>query len=207
MKHLEIEFKWEANCPGLFSRVEQAAEQIGARLGAEEIRQITDVYLDHPSRDFEKEKLAFRLRQSNQQWEVTFKTRTEIVHGKAVRREETCPVLGVKNLKEALAWLYHKKQWKGLALSGLETLFKLQNYRRIYPVSFKRMQAELVFDTCRLHVCGRRIYFKEIELELKKGSAKTLEEFSGYLQQQCKLKPAVVSKVKTAVSLMHLWGG
>ena len=68
------------------------------------------------------------------------------------------------------------------------------------------MQAELTLDCCQILVCGRRVFFKEIELELKSGPAEILEKVACELTRRARLLPARVSKVKTAVSLLKLWG-
>ena len=205
MKNLEIEFKWDANVPGSFARITEAARKLGAQLGAVKELQIYDEYVDTPSRDFEKQQIAMRLRQVGSSWEATFKTRTEIINGKAVRQEETYALPHIKNKREALHVLQQQKTWNGLNVSDLCPLFTLHNKRKIQLVTFQHMQAELAMDACRLIVCGRRVFFKEIELELKKGSADTFEKFASELTERAKLTLARVSKVKTAVSLLRLW--
>ncbi|MBO4675397.1 MAG: CYTH domain-containing protein [Elusimicrobiaceae bacterium] len=206
MKTLEIEFKWEANSARAFKCMEEAILSVNARMGRAQEMQITDVYVDTPARDFEKEQIAMRVRKVGScHWEATFKTRTEIVNGKAVRREETCALPKVKNFHTALRVLQEKKRWKGLNVSCLCPLFTVHNKRCSHPITFRRTKAELALDTCKLLVCGRRIFFKEIELELKQGSADTLGELASVLTQKTRLQPARVSKVKTAVTLMRLW--
>lgn len=206
MKTLEIEFKWEANSARAFKRMEEAILSANAQMGRAQEMQITDVYVDTPARDFEREQIAMRVRKIGScYWEATFKTRTEIVNGQAVRREETCALPKAKNFHTALHLLQEKKMWKGLNVSCLCPLFTLHNKRRIYSITFRRIRAELAFDTCKLLVCGRRVFFKEIELELKQGSADTLGELASLLTQKTRLQPARVSKVKTAVALMRLW--
>lgn len=206
MKHTEIEFKWEANAPRAFGRVRAALAAAGTALGKPRDLSITDYYVDTPARDFKKQQIAMRLRRTDQRWEVTFKTRTELVAGKAIRREETCQLPGVKNFRDAVQALQNKKTWKRLEVSQLDLLFVLTNKRRIYPATLKNTQAELAFDKCCLSVCGRRVMFKEVELELKRGSVQTLEKLAVRITQKTALRPARISKVKTAVALLHLWG-
>ena len=203
---LEIEFKWEANAPRAFMRCQRALARAGANLDPSNTLPICDVYLDHPTRDFEKQKLAFRVRQIDDRWEATFKTRAELKNGRAVRREETCALPGVATLTQALAYLHAKKTWKGINLQNLYPLFTIYNKRRVWPINWRGMQAEVAFDTCQIHVCGRRVFFKEIELELKKGAASMLEELAAQLSQHMQLPLARVSKVKTALGLLQLWG-
>ena len=47
---------------------------------------------------------------------------------------------------------------------------------------------------------------KEAELELKKGQPDTLDELARQITQASGLAYARVSKVKTALSLLALWG-
>ena len=130
MNHTEIEFKWEANSPRAFERVKRALARGGVRVGAWKTYFITDVYVDTPAQDFEKQKIAFRVRHVHPCWQATFKTRTEIRNGKAVRREETLPLRGVENLAQALEKLHRKKIWQGLNMQNLRPLFTLKNKRR-----------------------------------------------------------------------------
>ncbi len=201
----EIEFKWEANVPRAFYKMQRAVFASGVRVLSVQHLKITDVYLDTPMCDFEKQKIAFRVRNTNQNWEATFKTRTEIVHGKAVRREETLKMPGVKSLAQALEFLRRKKTWKGLCVANLQPLFVLKNQRQIQEITWQKMQAELAFDTCEILVCGRRVYFKEIELELKKGATENFEKLAAQFTCASGLRQAQISKVKTALSLLNLW--
>lgn len=203
---MEIEFKWEANMPRAFYKMQRAVLLSGISILSGQPIRITDVYLDTPTRDFEKQKIAFRVRNTNQKWEATFKTRTQVINGKAVRREETLLLPGVKNLPQALDFLRRKKTWKNLCIENLKPLFVLKNRRQIQAISWHKMQAELAFDACEILVYGRRVRFKEIEMELKKGSAQTLEKLAEQLTQISGLKRATISKVKTALALRVLWG-
>lgn len=201
----EIEFKWEANTPRAFYQMQRAVRDTGGRLLNEKNWHISDVYMDTSGRDFEKQQIAFRLRCANQKWEATFKTRTEIVNGQAVRREETLPIPNAKNFTQALGFLQNKKCWLGLRLTDLRVLFVLKNRRKTHDIVQGGLRAELAFDTCRLEVCGRRVCFKEIELELKKGAKADFEKLTSQLTHISGLKRVRISKVKTALSLLKLW--
>lgn len=205
MEHTEIEFKWEANQLGVFAHITKTSGRLGAQLERPQRWKITDVYMDTPDGAFEKEKIAFRVRCINGKWQATFKTRTHIIKGKAVRQEETLLLPRVTNLSQALQFLNRKKTWHGLCVANLTMLFKIENTRLTQQLRKDSMQAELAFDTCRLQVRGRRIYFKEVELELKKGSEAVLDNFARQLAQVCALRPARVSKVASAFALRALW--
>ncbi len=208
MKHLETEFKWDANTPRAFSKMVAAVKAIpGVRLAAtaQNLR-ILDTYLDDSTDPLSRQKIAFRVRCTDGAWEATFKTKTEIHNGKAVRREETLPLKGVHNLAEALHFLHAKKSWQGLALEGLRPLFRLANRRKVYDVEIKNSVLEMALDSCRIYVAGRIVQMKEIELELKQGTAADLEHLAGQLTDRTGLAYARVSKVKTAAALLSLWG-
>ena len=137
MKNLETEFKWEGNLPRSLARARQIFSALG-KLSAPTRLRICDTYLDHADEQFAKEKIAFRVRRVNQKWEVTFKTRSEIKNGKAVRREETLPLPNVKNLTQALAFLTQKKTWKKLNVCGLQKRFVLKNHRQAFNLIYKK---------------------------------------------------------------------
>ena len=202
---MEIEFKWEANQAREFVRVQQTIGKIGARIGKAAKLSLIDWYVDTPNRDFEKKQIAMRIRKTDNHFEATFKTRTEIVKGKAVRTERTCALPQAKTFAQALDLLQAKKTWNGLPIQTLQPIFVIYNKRQIQPVLFQQMVAELAFDKCQISVCGRRVFFKEIELELKKGSTKILEKLAADLTRRACLIPARVSKVKTATALLKLW--
>lgn len=202
----EIEFKWDANTPRAFSKMREAVRAVCKKISSAKKWKITDTYLETPLQEFTKKQIAFRVRCYNQNWEATFKTRTEIKDGKAVRREETLALPGIKNVSQALSFLKKKKSWEGLSLTELTPVFTLKNRRETYDIMLSNMQAELAFDSCELNVCGRCIYFKEIELEHKKGSSVIFEKLAAQLTKASGLKRAGISKVKTAFLLLNLWG-
>lgn len=201
---METEFKWDGNVPRAFARMLRAVSS-AEKISAPKKLKITDVYLDHDDGRFEKEKLAFRIRSTDGNFEATFKTRTEVVNGRAVRREETLPLAGVKNLKEALSYLTRTKVWKGLNVAGLRPLFEIKNRRQARTVFLGGAELELAFDSCEILVCGRTLKMKEIELELKRGAAEKLDALAALLSRESGLKPMRCSKVKTACALMALW--
>lgn len=207
MPNIETEFKWDSNSPRAFARVLSAVRQVpSARLSAPRVLHICDTYLDTPEHFFEQNKIAFRVRNTDGVWEATYKTRTEVKNGRAVRREESLPLPGIKNLAQALSFLADKKKWDKLPLTGLKMLFALRNKRTSYDILFNGVEAELSLDNFMICVCGRRVLMKEAELELKKGQPDTLDELARQITQASGLAYARVSKVKTATALLALWG-
>ena len=206
MKQTEIEFKWEANVPRAFWRMRRALQKTKVQMAPTQICQITDTYFDNSFNDFERNQMALRLRCCNQHWEATLKSRTKIINGKAVRSEDTWDLPKVKNLKQSLDVLRHKKSWEGCDIQNVHPLFMLKNHREIQQIKSKNWQAEISFDNCEILVCGRRIFLKEIELEFKKGDIASFEQYARQLTRNSGLNKARVSKVKTACSLLKLWG-
>ena len=207
MPNIETEFKWESNSPRAFARVLSAVRQVpSVRLSAPRVLHICDTYLDTPEHFFEQNKIAFRVRNTDGVWEATYKTRTEVKNGRAVRREVSLPLTGIKNLAQALSFLADKKKWDKLPLTGLKMLFALRNKRTSYDILFNGVEAELSLDNFMICVCGRRVLMKEAELELKKGQPDTLDELARQITQASGLAYARVSKVKTATALLALWG-
>ena len=204
MKNLETEFKWECSAPSDFVKAVRVMRALG-EVSAPVNLSICDTYLDHADEQFSKQKIAFRVRCVNHRWEATFKTRTEVKNGKAVRREETLSLPGVKNLSQALAVLTRKKTWKNLNVRGLQKQFVLKNKRRIVNVTFQKCQAELALDRFSVLVCGREVKMREIELELKRGSQKDFEALAALFTARSGLTFAKNSKVKTAYALRKLW--
>ncbi len=204
MKNLETEFKWNAQTPYAFLKMLAAIKTIPGKktLSSAKRLRITDVYADHADHRFERDKIAFRIRHYQDTWEATFKTRTELVNGKAVRREETQPLIKVKNLRQAFSSLSKQKTWKKLSLINLQPLFTIKNKRVLRQLTLPKLQAELSFDSCQIAVGEKRVFFKEIELEFKGGCQKSFDELAGYLSKKSGLKKSVCSKVKTAVSLL-----
>lgn len=209
MNNIETEFKWDANSPRAFVRMLAAVRRAAGKehVSAPRNLAIEDVYLERPDGEFEKRLIAFRVRNADGKWEATFKTRTEVKNGKAVRREETLPLADVKNLTDALNFLNAKKRWKGLDVTHLRPVFSIRNRRRISDVFYDGAKAELALDDCEIWVAGRRVLMKEIELELKQGPAEKTERLAREMTRGSGLGYARVSKVKTAAALLALWGG
>lgn len=204
MKNLETEYKWQVDSVRDFSRALAVFKTL-ARVSYPNNLNICDTYLDHANGDFAKEKIAFRVRRVCTKWEATFKTRSEIKNGKAVRREETLPLPGVKNLAQALAFLQCKKTWENLDVCDLQKRFVLKNKRRIFTVIYKKCKAELALDNFVISVFGHDVKMKEIELERKSGTMDDFEELSAKFSAQSGFAFSSISKVKTAEMLRDKW--
>lgn len=206
MKHVELEYKWGADTPRAFSRMLKAVQTCVPFVSEAQLQPITDVYLDDEAERLSRQKIALRVRRCGNAWEATYKTKTELVDGKAVRREETLPLTGVCTLPEALDFLRCKKEWDGLPLERLRVQFVIKNKRTLRRLGWEDgTEAELAFDSCAVCVSGRTLLMKEIELEFKGGAEETFSSAARLLTQRSGLPAAQISKVKTAVSLRGLW--
>ncbi len=199
---MEVEFKWKADCPRAFYKMHRALESLGS-VGPAQRWKLRDVYLDTPQGDLGAKKIAFRLRCSNGKWEATFKTKTAVVNGKAVRREETLPLPAATSFAQALHLLHTKKRWKNLPLQQLSPLFEIRNHRITRSFVMPRFSAEVAFDNCRIIVGKQRVLFKEIEMELKRGRVFALEKAALFLTQKSGLLYSDRSKIKTAIALLQ----
>lgn len=204
MKHMEIECKWDANSPRAFQRARKALTHLCGPL-TPRLLHIRDTYLDDAKHSLSKKLIALRVRNTDGNWEATFKTRTQIKNGKAIRQEETLPLPNVKNLSQALRALTQKKNWKQITTSGLTTQFVLINKRTVYLFTYKKSTLEMALDRIVINVAGRRVHMQEIELELKRGKSEILDQFAKLFRQQTKLARTQISKVKTAEMLRKLW--
>lgn len=204
MKHMEIEYKWEANTPRAFSRAKKVLAKLSSAATGKKLH-IQDTYLDDDKRRLSQQRIALRVRCTDGEWEATYKTRTQLKNGKAVRGEHTIFLEHCSTPAQAILQLQRKKKWHGLDVSNLHAQFSITNLRTIFQFRFDGAELELALDNVRLHVCGRQVLFKEIELELKRGSSKSLDQFARAFEQQTKLERANFSKVKTAETLLQWW--
>lgn len=202
MRNLEIECKLDANTPRAFWRARRFLKKLNPQLTPENLS-IQDNYLDDSTRSLSARKIALRVRNTDGKWEATFKTRTEIKNGKAVRREETLPLPNVQNLAQALEVLNQEKKWKGVKLTGLTVQFSILNKRMVFTADYEGAALEIALDDFKICAQGKRLKKKEIEIELKQGNAKQLDRFVKIFKQQTQLKTAKISKVKTAETFLN----
>lgn len=203
MNNVEIEGKFDANTPRAFWRAKQFLKKVNPHLQQQQLH-IKDVYLDHPNRDLANQKIALRVRNTDGKWEATFKTRTEIKNGKAVRREVSLPLPNVKNLAQALAALNRKKYWQGMDVKGLCAQFTIVNKRSVLDLNYDGAKLEIALDNFIIRVQKQQIKRKEIEIEIKQGAPKKLDKFLRIFKRETQLQTAKISKVKTAEKFLKL---
>lgn len=204
MKNFEIECKFDANVSRAFARARRFVKSLHVPVQTQTLH-IKDVYLDHIARDLTAQKIALRVRHVNQTWEVTFKTRTTLQNGKAVRHEETWPLKRVHTLAQALQMLEEKKRWKGLNVTQLKPQFEIINKRTIFVFNYQGADLEMALDQVAIVANGRTLKMKEIEVELKQGTSKQLDRFVQLFKRETKLDFMKISKVKTAEKFLNLF--
>ena len=202
MKHMEMEYKWDANFPHAFDRAKKFLKEFCEITTADSLH-IHDTYLDNAHGDLSKHRIALRVRNTDGVWEATFKTRTKIQNGKAVRQEETLPLPNVQTRAQALRMLAQQTNWPFLNTQELYVRFTLSNKRTVFLLRYQTSVLELVLDQVTIFAAGHRTHLKEIELELKQGTEKELTQFAQLFTQQTQLKYATLSKVKTAEKLLR----
>ncbi len=204
MKNIEVEYKLDANTPRAFAKVRHFLSTLPGPAPLAQILHIKDTYLDHDTYDLSAQKIALRVRNTDGRWEATFKTRTNVQNGKAVRREETLPLPRAHTLAQALAQLSRRQVWGPISLTNLVARFQICNKRTVYALIYQGCKLELALDNVTILVAGRQLKMKEIEIELKDTRVQSLEKFVQALQQHTGLKTATISKVKTAEKLLEL---
>lgn len=202
---IETEFKWRAAAPADFDKMLSAVRTLtGRALPPVQILHIADAYADTPDEALSAQKIAMRVRCTDGTYEATFKTKTQLENGKAVRREETLPLHQAHTQEAALAALRARGTWLGVNVAQLEFKFYIQNKRRVYTLVQADSVYELALDEVEITAGERRQNMLEIELELKAGPA---EDFCAWAQKLGKisgLKAPEYSKVATATAL---WKG
>lgn len=201
---IECEFKWQAQTGQDFSRMLAAVKTCfkGSVQGPVEILN-RDYYLDTPLQLWSQHKTALRIRCANGVFEATAKSQTKMIAGKAVRQENTLPLLQAQNIQEAMRLLEAKQSWQNLPLEGLKVVFCIINHRRIYNLLDKDSLYELALDDCQLRAGIQQKNLKEIELELKHGDEKIFSTFAAQLHRLSGLKIPDKSKVETARTLLE----
>lgn len=202
---IETEFKWRANTPADFDKMLCAIRTLtGRALPPVQILHISDAYADTPDEALSAQKIAMRVRCTDGTYEATFKTKTRLENGKAVRREETLPLPQAHTQEAALAALRAQKIWLGVTVAQLEFKFYIQNNRRVYTLALADAIYELALDEVEITAGERRQNMLEIELELKAGPAEDFCAWAQKLGEISGLKAPEYSKVATATAL---WKG
>lgn len=198
MKNIEREYKWDAAESGAFERFVQAVQEVSGELPAAQLVRNTDYYLEDPSGIFANQQVALRIRRSDAVWEATLKTRTILKNGLACRKEFTIALPSARNFRGAYWALSSLGHWKGYPVSSLQVRFVIKNKRTVYLLSYQGCVCEIALDNYLTVAEGHQWRRKEIEMELKKGSAKQFAKLTKLLSQKSGLLPAKISKVAGA---------
>lgn len=197
-KNQEKEFKWDASPRGAFARFLPALREAGGKTLRARKLQLTDYYLQDEKNTLAVRKIALRIRRTGKRFEATLKNRSRLCNGLAVRREDTLPLLGVSSWRQALKKLAERGKWQEIDTQHLHVHFIIKNARNVYAVKYAGCECEAALDNYVTYARGHRLRRKEIELELKKGSAKDFEKLIKNITAFSGLCAAKISKVAGA---------
>lgn len=197
-KNVEKEFKWALPLRQSFDGFVAALREESDRVVAGKRLRIVDYYLDDGRGTLAARKIALRIRRVGASWEATLKSRSALKNGLATRREWTRSFTEVRTF--TAAWLALKlwKNWRGVELANVGLYFTIQNHRQLYQVRYGRCICEAALDDYKTLAGGREWRRREIELELKKGSAKDFIKLIEKVTARSGLKAAKLSKVAGA---------
>ena len=195
---MEREFKWDASARGAFKKFLQALQTVCRCVRGGKCVWITDVYLDDKHGSYAAQKVALRVRRVGGSYEATLKTRSKIKNGLAVREERTLCLPRARSLRGALGALRKRQKWHNMPLTEVQARFTIKNHRTVYLLHHRGCVCEAALDNYLTLADGHQWRRREIELELKKGSAKIFKKLIEQLTAQTNLSAAKISKVAGA---------
>ncbi len=200
----EIEFKWAVSSPRDYSHFLVVLKKLNIKIVLLKSVKIHDFYLDTSDRFFGSSRISCRIRKEDSRWELTFKTRTPLKQGLAMRTEKNISLKRVKTFLQALQCC--KKLLQGILSDPvIIKIFEIKNMRRRYKIILsKQTQAMVCFDKVWIQKGSQKVPLQEIELEFLKGNLHTYYEFIHKMVEVCELEPAKVSKVATAIKTFKL---
>ncbi len=202
MRSIEREFKWTVETEQDFESFLSALTSVLGVVPALKEVKISDAYLENSTGTLSAEKVALRIRQMDNSWEATLKTRTRLTDGLACRKELTLPLPPVQDVNQALSELKKKKEWDGIKLTDLWVKFEIKNDRQIYEFAYKSSQCQAALDRYCIYAAADTLPCREIELELKEGKMEDFMKIISLLTKKSGLKAAQISKVATAEKML-----
>lgn len=199
---VELEYKWQADTPGVLRRFVQALYQSEARVSAPQKWRLTDHYLDTDSWELSRRKIAFRIRRMNGSYELTIKTRSRLHNAVARRQEKTYTLQYIHSKQGALQYIYQSPIWQNITNQSPVIRFSIYNQRISYIIRYRTSIWEASLDNYLIKAAGKTQRRKEIELELKKGTEKEFHKFAKQMIQLAHLQPVKKSKVASAEALL-----
>ena len=202
----EIESKFPVESLRIFDLIRSQKQIAGHNLTNQEKVAQCDVYFDTLNGQLFSQGKSFRLRQSCEQYAVTFK---EKLTGNHVRMEfeETITELQAQRLLDSdLTDVFQVKVIQ-TAISHLGTnrinpIFCLQNNREKWYLDSGLANLEICFDSIQYMDIGQSRFFEEneLELELKEGDPEFHWKITNLLSQQYTLTPSFQSSMSVGLN-------
>ena len=202
----EIESKFHVESLRIFDLIRSQKQIAGHNLTNQEKVVQYDVYFDTLNGQLFSQGKSFRLRQSCEQYAVTFK---EKLTGNHVRMEfeETITELQAQRLLDSdLTDVFQVKVIQ-TAISHLGTnrinpIFCLQNNREKWYLDSGLANLEICFDSIQYMDIGQSRFFEEneLELELKEGDPEFHWKITNLLSQQYTLTPSFQSSMSVGLN-------
>ena len=202
----EIESKFHVESLRIFDLIRSQKQIAGHNLTNQEKVAQCDVYFDTLNGQLFSQGKSFRLRQSCEQYAVTFK---EKLTGNHVRMEfeETITELQAQRLLDSdLTDVFQVKVIQ-TAISHLGTnrinpIFCLQNNREKWYLDSGLANLEICFDSIQYMDIGQSRFFEEneLELELKEGDPEFHWKITNLLSQQYTLTPSFQSSMSVGLN-------
>ncbi|ALM51442.1 CYTH domain-containing protein [Halomonas huangheensis] len=164
--------------------------------------QLTNTYFDTARGDLKQARMALRLRRTGNGWVQTLKTSGTGSGGMSQRGEWEWPVPEAQLDLAGLAELPPINDLPNEVLEHLEARFTTDFHRQTWLLSVEQNQVELALDEGEIRAGGRHVGIRELELELKHGSAQCLPELAEQLVSQVALRPSDTSKAARGAALL-----
>lgn len=178
----EIELKimlWKENIPLIKAWINQQT------ILSQETEILGNTYYDSPSLYFAKNKMGLRVRNKNQQFELTLKTKGEIVGGLHIRPEYNLPLENEKPDFKRLVSHFNLQIAQAEQLQHeLQATFSTDFTREKWIVAFNNAKIEVALDQGIIKNPFGEEVICELEFELKEGSLETLFQFLDELPKQ-----------------------
>ncbi len=178
----EIELKimlWKENIPLIKTWISQQT------ILSQETEILGNTYYDSPSLYFAKNKMGLRVRNKNQQFELTLKTKGEIVGGLHIRPEYNLPLENEKpDFKRLVSHFNLQIAQVEQLQNELQATFSTDFTREKWLVAFNHAKIEVALDQGIIKNPFGEEAICELEFELKEGSLETLFQFLDELPKQ-----------------------
>lgn len=129
-----------------------------------------NTYFDTPEQYFAKHQMGFRVRSKNQHYEMTLKTKGEIVGGLHIRPEYNLPLTSNKpDFKRLVSHFNLQIEQAEQISANLQPTFSTDFLRHQWLIQFNQSQIEVVLDQGEVSNPFGTDKICELEFELKEG--------------------------------------